>query len=117
VSRAPALVEELAGELDSWPGVRVERRADRSVVVRYGEIELGVLDPDRGVAELRFAAPERDALVEDGEGEPAEPAYESENLSHDLRGPSDVTAVLELFDRRYRDVRGEDDPYSSSDPG
>ena len=85
--------------------------------MRYGEIELGVLDPDRGVAELRFAAPERDALVEEGEAEPAEPAYESENLSHDLRGPSDVTAVLELFDRRYRDVRGEDDPYSSSDPG
>jgi len=25
--------------------------------------------------------------------------------------------VLELFDRRYRDVRGEDDPYSSQDPG
>jgi hypothetical protein len=23
--------------------------------------------------------------------------------------------VLELFDRRYRDVRGEDDPYSSAD--
>jgi hypothetical protein len=27
-----------------------------------------------------------------------------------------VTAVLELFDRRYRDLRGEDDPYSSQDP-
>jgi hypothetical protein len=25
--------------------------------------------------------------------------------------------VLELFDRRYRDLRGEDDPYSSQDPG
>jgi hypothetical protein len=27
-----------------------------------------------------------------------------------------VTAVLELFDRRYREVRGEDPPYSSEDP-
>jgi len=27
-----------------------------------------------------------------------------------------VTEVLELFDSRYRDVRGEDDPYSSQDP-
>jgi len=27
-----------------------------------------------------------------------------------------VTAVLELFGRRYRDLRGEDDPYSSRDP-
>jgi hypothetical protein len=26
-----------------------------------------------------------------------------------------VTAVLELFDRRYRDLRGEDDPYSLQD--
>jgi len=25
--------------------------------------------------------------------------------------------VLDLFDRRYRDVRGEDSPYSSEDPG
>jgi len=42
---------------------------------------------------------------------------ESSGVSHDVRGPSDLTAALELFDRRYRDVRGEDDPYSSEDPG
>ena len=36
-------------------------------------------------------------------------------MSHSIRGPSDITAVLELFDRRYRDVRGEDDSYSSKD--
>jgi hypothetical protein len=117
VSRAAALVDELANELDTWPGVRVERRPNGPVVVRYDQIEMGVLDRDRGVAELRFEAPERDTLVEHGDGEPAEPAYESENLSHDVRGPSDVSAVLELFDRRYRDLRGEDDPYSSRDPG
>jgi hypothetical protein len=40
---------------------------------------------------------------------------QGENVTHDLRGPADVTAALELFDRRYRDVRGEDDPYSSDD--
>jgi Family of unknown function (DUF5519) len=116
VSRAAALVDELAVELDSWPGVHIERLPNGPAVVRYGQIELGVLDRDRGVAELRFAAPERDALVERGEGEPAEPEYESENVSHDVRGPADVTAVLELFDRRYRDLRGEDEPYSSRDP-
>jgi len=27
-----------------------------------------------------------------------------------------VSAVLERFDRRYRDLLGEDDPYSSQDP-
>ena len=42
---------------------------------------------------------------------------DSEGVSHTIRGPSDITEVLELFDRRYRDVRGEDDPYSSEDPG
>jgi hypothetical protein len=86
------------------------------VLVLYEQLELGVLDRERGVAELRFADPERDAIVEHGAAEPAEPVYESENVSHDVHGPSDITAVLELFDRRYRDLRGEDDPYSSSDP-
>jgi hypothetical protein len=37
-------------------------------------------------------------------------------VSHSVRGPADVTEVLELFDRRYRDVRGDDGPYSSEDP-
>ena len=87
------------------------------ILVRYESLELGVLDRDRGVAELRFALPERDELVERGAAEPAEPLAASENVRHDLHGPSDVTAVLELFDRRYRDLRGEGDPYRSSDPG
>jgi hypothetical protein len=69
---AAALVDEIANELDSWPGVRIERRDDR-------------------------AAPDSDVV------------------RHDVEGPSDVTAVLELFDSRYRDLRGEDDPYSSQD--
>ncbi len=115
MSRAAALVDELTGELDSWPGVRLERRSDRWVAVLYGRHELGVLDREHGVAELRFAYPERDALVEHGDAEPAEPAYAGENVSHDVRGPADVAAVLELFDRRYRDLRGEDDPFSSRD--
>jgi len=115
MSRGAAFVDEVATELDSWPGVQLERRPGGPIVVRYDEHELGVLDPEAGTAELPFAEPERDALVEHGSAEPAEPVYESENVSHDVRGPSDITAVLELFDRRYRDLRGEDDPYSSSD--
>jgi hypothetical protein len=117
VSRAAAFVDELANELDSWPGVRIDRGPDGSLVVSYGDLELGVLDRDRGVAELRFSEPERDEIVEHGGGEPASPVYHAENVSHDVHGPSDITTVLDLFDRRYRDVRGEDDPYSSSDPG
>jgi hypothetical protein len=117
VSRAPALVDEVAVELDSWPGVQLERQTGGLLLVTYERHELGVLDPDRGVAELRFSYPERDELVEHGDAEPAEPILDAENVSHDVRGPSDVTAVLELFDRRYRDLRGEDDPYSSSDAG
>jgi hypothetical protein len=37
-------------------------------------------------------------------------------VRHSIEGPSDVTAVFELFYRRYRDLRGEEDPYSSEDP-
>ena len=76
-----------------------------------------MLDEQRGVAELRFAGPERDALVEHGDAAPAEPLLDAENATHDVRGPSDITAVLELFDRRFRDLRGEDEPYSSRDAG
>jgi hypothetical protein len=117
VSRAAAFVDEVINELDTWPGVRLEHRAEGSVVVSYDGLELGILDRDRGVAELRFSERERDAIAEHGGGEPAAPVYHDENVSHEVHGPSDITAVLDLFDRRYRDVRGEDDPYSSSDPG
>lgn len=110
------LVDEIANELDTWPGVRIERRSDGAVLVLYERLELGVIDRDRGVAELHFSHPEHDALVEHGDAEPADSAPESDAVSHDLDGPSDVTAVLELFDRRYRDLRGEDDVYTSEDP-
>jgi hypothetical protein len=108
VSRAAPLVDEIANELDTWPGVRIERRSDGAAVVRYKQLELGVLDRDRGVVELRFWHPEHEEL--------ADSTPSSDVVSHGVEGPSDVTAVLELFDRRYRDVRGEDEPYSSRDP-
>jgi hypothetical protein len=115
VSDADAVVDDVANELETWPGVHLERRADDVTVVRYQQVELGVLYR-RGVAELPFLGPERDELIEGGDAEPAEETPESHGVSHAIHGPSDVTAVLELFDRRYRDVRGEDDPYSSQDP-
>jgi Family of unknown function (DUF5519) len=114
VSRAAALVDEIASELDSWPGVRIERLSESAALVSYEQLELGVLDRQRGVVELRFSAPERDELVEHGDAEPTDSMPES--VSHGVHGPADVTAVLGLFDRRYRDLRGEDDPYSSEDP-
>jgi Family of unknown function (DUF5519) len=109
-----ALLDEIANELDSWPGVHIERPSDAAAVVRYEHLELGLLDRDRGVVELRFPQPERDELIERGDAEPATSMPDS--VSHDVRGPADVTAVLGLFDRRYRDLRGEDDPYGSQDP-
>lgn len=109
-----ALIDEIANELDSWPGVRIERRSQDTAVVYYEQLELGLLDGERAVVELRFSLAERDELVEHGDAESADPV--SDVVSHDVRGPSDVTAVLELFDRRYRDLRGDEDPYSSEDP-
>jgi hypothetical protein len=87
----------------------------RASALVYEDLELGVLDRDRGRVELRFSHPEHDELVEHGDAEPTG-SIASDVVSHDVRGPSDVTAVLELFDSRYRDLRGEDDPYSSQDP-
>jgi hypothetical protein len=113
VSPSSALIDEIANEVDTWPGVRIQRRPDGAAIVLYEHVELGVLDPERSVAELPFLDPEHDELIEEGE---AEPDPDSGGVSHDVHGPSDVTAVLELFDRRYRDVRGEDGPYSSEDP-
>jgi Luciferase len=114
--RADAFVDEIANELATWPGVRIERRADGAALVRYEDSELGVLYRDRGVAELPVLEPEHDELIEHGDAEPAELTAESTGVSHGLHGPSDVTAVLELFDRRYREIRGADEPYSSEDP-
>lgn len=116
MSRADAVVDVVANELATWPGVRIERRRDGAALVMYERSELGVLYPDRGIAELPFLEAEHDELVESGEAEPALATPESSGVSHALRGPSDVTEVLELFDRRYREVRGEEDPYSSEDP-
>jgi hypothetical protein len=114
VSRATALVDEIASELASWPGVHIERISESAALVRYESLELGVLDRERGVAELSFSDVERDELVEHGDAEPSDSL--PEGVSHGIHGPSDITAVLELFNRRYRDLRGEDDPYSSEDP-
>ena len=113
-----AFVDEIANELNTWPGVHIERRADGAAAVLYEDNELGVLYPHRGLAELPVLGRERDDLVQHGDAEPAELSLPDDvGVSHDLRGPSDVTAVLELFDRRYRDVRGESGPYTSEDPG
>jgi hypothetical protein len=106
VSHAAELVAEIANELDTWPGVRIERRSDGAALVRYKDLELGVLAPDRGVVELPFAHLEHDELVQHGDAEPAvDSPPGSEMVSHNVEGPSDVTAVLELFDRRYRSAR------------
>jgi Luciferase len=115
MAHTDALVDEVANEVATWPGVHVERRQDGAAVVRYEDVELGVLYVDRGIAELPMVDDERRELIEHGEAVPAEVDPGEEGVSHAIAGPSDVTAVLELFDRRYHDVRGADDPYSSSE--
>jgi hypothetical protein len=116
MTRDSAFVSEVANELSTWPGVSVGRRSDAAAVVSYGHVQLGLLYPDREAAEIHFLDAEHDELIEEGDAEPAETTENSTGVSHSLRGPSDVTAVLELFDRRYREVRGDAGPYVSSDP-
>ncbi len=105
--RESAALDDVANELATWPGVRLERRTTGVVAVIYDQSELGILDPEHELVELPFLGEERDSLVEHGDAEPATSTPDSVGVSHDVRGPSDVTAALELFDRRYRDVRGE----------
>jgi hypothetical protein len=115
VPHADAFVDEIANELDTWPGVRIERDlGSPTAVVRYEDLELGVLDRERGQAQLHFSHAEHDDLVEHGDAEPVG-ELDRRTVVHDVEGPSDVTAVLELFDRRYRELRGDDEPYSSED--
>jgi hypothetical protein len=116
MTRDSAFVSEVANELSTWPGVSVGRRADAAAVISYGQVQLGLLYPDRAAAEIHFLDAEHDQLIEEGDAEPAETTENSTGVSHSLRGPSDVTAVLELFDRRYREVRGDAGPYVSTDP-
>lgn len=116
MSHAAALVDEIANELDTWPGVRIEARPDGTALVCYEDRELGTLDRDGGLVELRFAPPEYRELVESGAAEPAESMPAPDLIGQRIEGPADVTAALELFDRRYRELRGEDEPYSSQDP-
>jgi hypothetical protein len=116
VVRSDALVDEIANELATWPGVRIDRRPDGAVAVRYEHTELGVLFPGPSVAEIPFLGTEHDELIAHGDAEPAQTTLESSGVSHEVHGPPDVTAVLKLFDRRYREVRGDDVPYSSQDP-
>ena len=115
---AADLVDEVASELASWPGVHIERPSESVALVRYEHLELGVLDREHGVAELRFPEQQRHRQpvgddVEHGDAEPSDAM--PEGVSHAIHGPADITAVLGLFDRRYRDLRGEDDPYTSQD--
>jgi hypothetical protein len=101
-----AFVAEVANELATWPGVRIDRRSNGAAIVTYEHSELGALYPDRGVAELPVPDREHDVLIEHGDAEPAELTADSVGVSHPIHGPSDITAALELFDRRYRDVAG-----------
>ncbi len=114
MSHATDLVAEIANELETWPGVRIERGSGSGALVRYRDVELGALDPDRGVVELPVPYLEHKELVEHGDAEPADDSTpEAERVSHAVEGPSDVTAVLELFDRRDREARGEEYPDST----
>ena len=77
VSHATDLVAEIANELETWPDVRIERGSGSGALVRYRDVELGALDPDRGVVELPVPHLEHDELVEHGDAEPADDSTQS----------------------------------------
>ena len=116
VSSAAPLVDEIANELDTWPGVRIERRSDGARSCATSISSSASLIAKRPSWSCASRIRSTSELVEHGDADPAESRLDSDIVSHGVEGPSDVTAVLELFDRRYRELRGEDEPYSSQDP-
>jgi hypothetical protein len=86
VSPRPELVDEIANELDTWPGVSIERLSEALAVARYEQLELGLLDRDAGLVELHFSRPEHDELIEHGEAEPADPRPASNVISTAFTG-------------------------------
>jgi hypothetical protein len=115
MSPAADFVSELANELSTWPGVAIDHRDDGTIAVSYMRAGLGVIYPDRNVAELPFSGAEREALIAHGDAEPAAATPASTGVDHYVRGPRDIAAVLDLFDQRYRDIRGDDTPFKTPD--
>ena len=114
------LLEPAKDPLRDSFGISIERV--RALRIRLNEQLAGLRSRAGSLQDPAFAIQigelqaEHDQLVEHGDAEPADSAPDSDVVSHDVHGPADVTAVLELFDRRYRDLRGDDEPYSSQDP-
>lgn len=66
----------------SWRrAFRIERRADGAATVSYEHSELGVLYPERGVAELPVLERDHDVLIEHGDAGPTEQAVGSASVS------------------------------------
>jgi Family of unknown function (DUF5519) len=114
---AAELVDELANELDTWPGVRIVNAGPDEARVLYEQIEFGILRRESAVAELHVSHPEHEELIDEEIAEPDDDDPASNWVKHTVEGPSDVTRVLELFGSRYRDLTGDDEPFSSQDPG
>ena len=57
MARPDALVDEIANELATWPGVRIERRAEARRWCSTSIRSSGLLYRDRGDAELPFCPP------------------------------------------------------------
>jgi ketosteroid isomerase-like protein len=108
VSRAAALVDEIANELDSWPGVRIERRSDGAAPIDNGGSEDAVSQANvelvrrvyeafgRGDVDALFAAMEPDIEWDESEGMPYGGVYRGrEAIVENVFGP--ILADVEEF--------------------
>lgn len=115
---AAELVDELANELETWPGVRIVNAGPDEARVVYEQIEFGILRRESGIAELHESHGEHEELIDEQLADPDDADPASNWVRHSVEGPSDLTRVLELFDSRYRDLTGDDESsFSSEDPG
>jgi hypothetical protein len=94
------IADLIAKEVGSWDGVVVSPHRYGGIEFRVGRRELGHLHGDR-LADIPFPISIRERLVQEGKADVHHILPKSGWISRRIRGPQDVTAVIELFRMNY----------------
>ena len=96
--------EDIATEVQSWPGVDAAPHRFGGVEFRLGRRELGHLHGDR-IADLPFPRRVRDELIAAGRARPHHVLPESGWITVSIRSPEEAAHAVELFRMAYDRAR------------